>query len=82
MAGSGIAKVLGPALIDVIAILAAETGGGAARVGGGGSVVSGGGAGAGAVSVETSPSPPDWKSGGSTYLLKSTLPPNKRTISR
>ena len=85
MAGSGMEKALGLVLSDwmVFRLLleGADGGGGALRVGVGGSVASGGGAGgAGGKSVETV-SPVAVKSGGSTYLLKSTLPP-KRTMRR
>ena len=85
MAGSGIEKALALVLSEVralrLAVAGVEGGGGAAMVGMGGRVVSGAGGGACATSLETAPSPVDWKSGGSTYLLKSTFPP-KRTMTR
>ena len=86
IAGRGIVKLLALLLREVSAVSVAAgaeaAGGGAARLGAGGSVESGVSGGACAVSVETAASPLDWKSGGSTYLLKSTLPPNRRMMSR
>jgi hypothetical protein len=66
--------------------LGAGSGGGAlveASFDVGGRFASGGGGGGSlGVSVETVVSPVDWKSGGSTYRLKSTFPPKSTTMSR
>lgn len=86
MAGSGIVNELGATLVEVMAFSAAAGaeevggGGGALSVGCGGSVwVGAGGGGAGGRLVETVLSPVEVKSGGSTYLLKSTFPPTRTT---
>jgi hypothetical protein len=65
-------------------MLGAARGGGAFVVAsvGGRVALGGGGGGAGGKSVETVLSPVDWKSGGSTYLLKSTCPPKSRMMRR
>jgi hypothetical protein len=83
MTGTGIENALDVGLKEVSATIEATAGGGGAlTVGGAGRLASGGGGGgADSDSVETV-SPADWKSGGSTYLLKRTLPPKSKISSR
>jgi hypothetical protein len=73
------AGMLVAASVVIVVRVVLVTGGGTEREGGGGS--GSGACGGTAAASALFESPTSWKSGGSTYLLKSTFPP-KSTIRR